>query len=332
MADSLGNGSVGNSGAVGNALGVNVTCPEASCGDYLALQTRYLDEVYKPQLAWQTALSTITGIYSLIKQHQVIKEYLKLAKQQVAIAQDYLKLAQNHYHTISVPTWKCQKMLFDRYVSSFSSYENEYVADAFRLKEYSPEYKLQEGRALATVQLMFDKARIQRRRQTGKYNTGRACYDNTYFSIQQALAKTAAANHAYRFEETRKFKLDQWYWQRRTQGAAIVDNMANRVVSGLNGGASVANQGLSLVGDGVGRVQSAFQFVENGYTNLANFYGSVANTAFQFAGYAYGRSQATPFSGGGQGGSYGAGGSLLRANTMSNQQYNGSGTSTGWMG
>lgn len=298
MAD-LGNSGVGiTGGGVGNNLGVNVSCPEASCGDYLALQTRYLDEVYKPQLAWQTALSAITGVYSLIKQHQVIKEYLKLAKQQVRIAEDYLKLAQDHYHSISVPTWKCQKMLFDRYVNSFGNYETEYTADAFRLKEYNPEYKVQEGRAIATVQLMFDKARLQRRRQTGKYNTGRACYDNTYFSIQQALAKTAAVNHAYRFEENRKFKLDQWYWQRRTQGAAIVDNMANRVVSGLNGGASVANQGLSIVGDGVGRVQSAFQFVSEGYGALSNFWGGVANTAFQFAGYSYGRSQAMPFGGG----------------------------------
>jgi hypothetical protein len=313
MADFLGGSTAGN-------FGGNISCGD-NCEAWKEMTNKYLEDVAKPQLAFQTILSTLVGVYALVKQHQLMKEYLKLAKRQVVIAEEYLQLAKDHYHSISVPTWKCQKMLFDRYVSGFAPYETEYLSDAFRLKEYSPEYKAQEGRAIATVQAMFDKARLQRLRQNGKYNRGRACFDSTYFAIMQAQAKVAAVNHAYRFEENRKFKLDQWYWQRRTQGVAVVSDMGNRVVGGLNGGAGVANQGLGLVGDAVGRVQGAFGFVENGYTNLANFWGGLANTAFQFAGYSYGRSQAMPFSGGmGGSGIMGGSGSGL-GGVMSNSMY-----------
>ena len=263
-------------------------------------QKSYLNDYYKPRDNWQKALSTLVGIYSLVKQHQIMQEYLKLAKEQVKQAERYLALAESHYNTIAVPTYRCQKDLFTRYLGKFSGYECSYLEEAFRLKEYDPEYKLQEGRAISTVQHMFDKARLQRRRQVGKYNTGLACHDNSYFTVMQAQAKVSAVNHAYRFEENRKFKLDQWYWQKCTAGIGIVDSMGNRVVSGLNGGASVANQALNSVGNAYGLVQNAFQFVENGYTNLANFWGSVSNTAFQFAGYQYGRSQASPFNNGAQ--------------------------------
>lgn len=274
-----------------------VSAADKEAEAYKEIQNKYRTDYLIPRDRWQSALALLVGVYSLIKQHQIMKEYLNLAKDQVKQAERYLKLAEDHYATISVPTFKCQKKLFERYLTEFSGRENAYLEEAFRLKEYTPEYKLQEGRALATVQMMFDKAALQRRRQIGKYNVGRACHDNTYFAVTMAQAKVAAANHGYRFEEARKFKLDQWYWARQSAGIGIVDSMAGRVVSGLNGGAAVATSGLNAVGGAYGIAQNAFKFVENGYTNLANFWGSVANTAFQYAGYQQGRSQAMPFGG-----------------------------------
>lgn len=260
---------------------------------------------------WQQVLAGLTGIYGLIKQHGIIKEYLKLAKEQVAQAERYLKLAESHYNEVALPTYKCQKELFTRYLGQFGGYETKFIAEAFRLCEYCPDYKLQEGRAIATVQAQFDRAQQQRRRQVGKYNTGRACHDATQFAISGALAKVAAVNHAYRFEENRKFKIDQWYWQRKLAGASFVADMRGNVISGLNGGASVATSALGGIASALSARGSAVDGAGSGYGALASFYGGLAQTGFTTMGYGIGRNAAMPYGAGMYGGSQGLLGSVM---------------------
>lgn len=263
--------------------------------DWCNCQLDYLNNYYRPRDEWQKALSILVGIYAMIKQHQIMQEYLALAKEQVAKAERYLRLAERHYYEIAITTFNCQKSLWNRYLDDFGSFETRYVADAFRLIEYDPEYKVQEDRNIRCVGSMFDMAARQNARQRGKYNPGFACHDNAYFSIMRVQSQVSAVNHFYRHEENRKLVFDEWYWQRQTAGIGIVDSMGNRTVAGLNQAGQVANQALGQVNNAVSLVQNAFRFVENGYTNLANFWGSVANTAFQFAAYQQGRSNAGAF-------------------------------------
>ena len=273
---------------------------DARATDLISVSNRHEATREKLALA-STVLSGLIGTYGLIRQHGIISEYLKLAKEQTAQADRYLKLAESNYNDISVPTFKAQEGLFNRYLSQFGGYETRFLADAFKFDEYTPDYKLQEGRAINTVQVQFDKAQLQRRRQVGRYNTGRACHDATMFGIARATAKVAAINHAYRFEESRKFKLDQWYWSRKVAGVGVVDSMRGNVISGLNGGSAGATSGINAISSAVGAKSQVFQNVENGYTNLANFYGSIANNGFSVAGFQLGRSAVSPFTGGSSG-------------------------------
>jgi hypothetical protein len=248
-------------------------------------------------VTWQQGLSTIIGVYGYIKQYDIMKDYLKLAKEQVAQAERMTVLAEKNFNDISLPAYQAQRSLFDRYLTNFSGYETTYVEDAFRLKEYDPDYVTQQGRAVGTVQAMFDRAALQKRRTLGKYNQGRACHDATSFAINTALAKAAAADHAYRFEEGRKFRLDQWYWSRRTAGAGLVSDMASRVVSGLNGGVAGIQSGFASMAGAFSARMNALSEVGSAYGAMANFYGGIAQAGFGTAAYGMGRTNASGYGG-----------------------------------
>lgn len=234
---------------------------------------------------WQAVLASLIGTYGLVRQYQILQDQLNLAERSVTQADDYLALADSAYNNISVPTFTRQAQQFDRYTSTFGGYEDIYMADAFRLQEYTPQYDVQMGRTLASVQAQFDKAALQRKRMTGKYNTGRACHDATWFATMTALAKVDAVNHGYRYEDSKKITLDGWYWDRRTAGARINEAHASRIVSGINGGASVVGDGLNSIGNSIGRVQGAVAQASQAFGEQSNFFGSLANSAFRGAGF-----------------------------------------------
>jgi hypothetical protein len=242
-----------------------------------------------PRDNWQRDFTTIIGTYAVIRQFQLYEEQLALARQTVRQAEDYLDLTKWNFWNIAVPTWNRQRDLFDRYVANFAYYEVEYMSDAFRFKEYEPDYTTQEGRTQGQVQYIFDRAALQRKRQIGKYAAGRACHDAVYFATMTALAKVDAANHGYRYEEAKKRELDAWYWQRRTDGARITDSMANRVVAGINNGANVATNAINAVGRAVSALVSATNAAGTATHNAAQAYGALANGAFRAQGYAMGR-------------------------------------------
>lgn len=248
-----------------------------------------------PRQTAEVVLSGLIGVYSLVRQHQIQRDYLRLAEEQVEQAERYLLLSEDNYNNIAVPTFRCQKDLFDRYLSDFSGRESEFLTDAFKFDEFTPDYDVQEGRALGAVSAAFGRARQQRRRNIGKYNTGRACHDIVETSIAEARASVAAVNTAYRYEEQRKFRFDQWYFQRRTAGVAMVSDMASRVVSGINQGVAGVNSALAGVGSAVAASNQAFQFVENATTNQANFFGSLGRTAFDNGQRIRGRNSAIDF-------------------------------------
>lgn len=263
---------------------------------------KYIDDYLIPVFAVQSALATIIGVYAYQKQFEILKEQLALTERAVVIAEEYLALAKDNYYNISVPTWQRCRDLFDRYRNEFEDYENHYVAEAFRMKEYAPDYALEEGRAIGVVQSRFDRAAKHRLRQLGKYNRGRACSDMLLFAIGTALATVDAVNHGYRYEEAKKRALDEWYWRRQSDGIKLVDSMRGHVISGINNGANVATNGLNAVGGAVGRVQEGISMQAASMSNLADAYGGLANSMFQLAGYGMGRMAGSPFAFGGQAG------------------------------
>jgi hypothetical protein len=290
-----------------------------------AIATCYVDGYYKPLAIAQVALGALVGTFGLIRQTEIAADYVDIAREQIAQADRLVVLAEQNYREIAVRAFTCQKELFTRYQSEFQGFENIYLADAFRLQEYVPDYLTQQGRAVASAGSAFDRAQLQARRSVGKFNTGRACFDNTVFAIERALARTAASDRAYRFEESRKFRLDQWYWARRTAGINVSDSMASRVVSGVNGGASVGASGFGNVVNAFGNSQNAAQLAGSALANQGNIFGGLANFGFSNVGYGLGRAttggQLGGTSAGGFGGGFGGGNGGI--NTLAGAGFNG---------
>ncbi len=294
-------------------------------------QQQYL-QYLQARNAWQMILGTFVGIYALIRQYELFKEQLKIARAILRQQEDYLTLAKRHYNEITVPAFNRVRDLFDRYISKFAGYEERFMQDAFKYDEYTPEYNTQEARVLSKVYVQFDRAARTANRARGKYNAGRPCHNATWFASMRALAAVDAVNHAFRYEEAKKERLDRWFWSRKLGGATFETNLGNRAVSGLNRGVIGAVQGLNAVGAAYDNLIEAQGPLSAAYANLGNFWGSVANGAFRMAGYAYGMSQmpwAPPPYGGGSYGLYGPGSVNFGAST--GMAVGGGSYSTGFM-
>lgn len=262
---------------------------------YKEVNDSYRKEYLIPQMVWQNILSTIIGIFAYVKQWEAIKKQIAIAERYVTLAERYYGLAEDNYFQIAKPTWQRQADLFDRYRTDFAHRENEYVAEAFRLKEYEPDHHLWEGRALGVVQSRFDRSIQQRMRQLGKYNRGRACHESLQFAIMRSLATTDAMNHGFRYEEEKKRLLDQWFWARQTAGVKVVETMRGHVISGINGGVAGANSAMQGIGTAVGQFGKATETLMGAWANMADFWGGMGNSAMKMAGYAQGRSLGMPF-------------------------------------
>ena len=265
----------------------NATRDQAS--KWQQVQMGYLGYL-KSRDAWQAILGGIIGAYAMIKQYMLFEKQIDIAEGVLDLQRKYYRLAEHHYYNVAIPTFNRMRDLYDRYVSQFQSYESRFMADAFRLKEYQPQYDAMEARVFGKVQQQFDRALRQKVRARGRYNAGRPCYDMQRFATLAAIARVDAINHAYRQEEHRKRQEDRWYWERRVAGMNYQHQLASRGISGILRGAGVATDGLRVIGDAGRNLIQAQEPLAAAYANMGNFWGSIANGAFQFAGYALGRS------------------------------------------
>lgn len=237
------------------------------------------------------AIASVTaslGTYGVIKQFDINQGMLVLAQNADARAAEYLAITQAAYNNITLPIFNADYTLFNRFLTSFANYQALYETEAFRLITYTADYVMQEGRSLAAVQRQFDKAALQRKRQNGKYNTGRARYESVWFATVTALAKVDMVNHSYRFEEARKRYYDTWYWSRQTAGAHVVQQMEADAISALNHAGAVVAQGLSSIGGAEKALLSAAENHENVMQARSNIWGGIANGSFEKAGYSMG--------------------------------------------
>lgn len=235
-------------------------------------------------VGWKAVLGAAVGTYGLIKQHDLQKQMVALSERGVINAERQQNLAESSYSSITLPAFTNQKLLFDRYRTTFARWEDIFTAEAFRLTTYTPDYVTQEGRALSVVQRQFDRAARQRRRQQGKYAAGRVLHDASWFAMQLAQAKIDASNHAYRFEEARKRAWDEFYWKRWADGSALVARMSAAVISGLNGAQAANTAALNSVAQAGKGLQDALTTEMSALNNMSSKWGGLANGAFSFAG------------------------------------------------
>lgn len=233
----------------------------------------------------RAVLANVVGTYGIIKQYEYQKDQLDLARQTADQAQAYLDLANDQYNNIALPAFSRMLALLDRFNANFSGYYSQYLTEAFRQQEYTPDYAVQQGRAMSSVQAKIDRAALAKRRATGRYATGRRCADNLQFAIMGAQARVDACRAGYQFEDLRKRKMDSWLFSKWADGAGILGTIATHAVSGLNGGVALTSNALDGVGKATDTVSHSIDNQLTALGNLGDKWGGLANGAFQFAGY-----------------------------------------------
>ena len=256
----------------------------------------WVDAVGAKQCSWQQTLAGIIGVYGYIRQFELQGRMVDCAEAQKEQAQDYLDLTTDQYNTVFKPIFDCIKQEFTDAHACFAEYEKDFVELAFDCEPYVPDYVSQQGRVLGAVQSQFDNADKQRRRQLGKYETGRCKSESVRFALATATAKTDALNAAYRYEEARRDRWEEVYWNRKVQAVQVTQNVFNRVFGSLTSSGNVVANGLGTIGTAFGRSLDAYGAFASATSGLSDLFGTLANGAFQFAGYqSFGRS---PFNAG----------------------------------
>lgn len=254
-------------------------------------------------------LMGVVGTYGVVKQHSLNSRAIEVAERGADRADEFFLFTQRQYREISVPTYQCFKDEFTGFHDQYSRLEELFTDLAFSQDEYTTDYVSVEGRVVSTVQQQFDRGRKETTRQLGKYQTGRHKSENLRFALAAALARSDAANTAYRYEEDKESRFDTEYWARRVQAIQAVQNIGSRVFAGLGSGSAAIAQGL---GSSNNALQGTFRAAENVSGALAgqsDFFGSLSNGAFQSAGFSQGNGNNSAFGyNGGFGGGFGFGG------------------------
>lgn len=233
------------------------------------------------------ALAGIVGTWGLVEQWKLQNRITELAERSSDRSDNFLTLATDKYNTVDRPTFDLMRALFDRY-SARTLREDAFLDCAFSLKSYCPDYCLAEGRALSSVQRVFDLSFKARRRSLSPYATGRACHDMTYFATRLAEAKVNAATDAYNRERAKKLAHDKWYWERWKDGANYLISIGNRAVNAITAGAAGLSTGIAGIGQSVAVAAEGASGQAGALANSAQFWGNVASGGLNGFGQAVG--------------------------------------------
>lgn len=240
--------------------------------------------VMAQQNTWQSALATVIGTYGYIRQAQALDRQVDLQERMVDNADDYLALANRSFDQVTLDAYMCQKTLFERYRDDLDACVDEFLTESKRLTEYTADYDAAEGRAVMSVRRSVDRARRKRTLARSRYAVGQCCHEEIWFDVEQARLESNAANAAYEAERQIKFRLDEFYWQRQSIGAQLVENYRTHIISGVNSGTTNVANGLNAIGGAVSAGTRAGAQLGDAIRDQASFFGTLANGAFRFAG------------------------------------------------
>ena len=241
------------------------------------------------ELGFMGTFMAALGTYGVIQQYQLLERQTDLNERTVDYAERYLQLAERNYDEITLDAYTAQKALFDRFTSQFAPFELEFLNEAKSRLNYEPDYEGQAGRATAGIGQQYTLLRQRRRRQRSKYATGECCHEELMLDIMQATALSDATNRGYRYEDDRKLRLDEWYWQHYSQAIQLVENMRANVITGINSGVANATGAVSAITGMLSQMNAAVRGASDAMQDQASFFGTLSNGAFRMMGFNWGR-------------------------------------------
>lgn len=241
------------------------------------------------ELGFMGTFMGLLGTYGVVKQYDLLERQTDLNERMVDYAERYLTLAENNYTDITLNAYNRQTALYDRFLTDFAPFELEFLNEAKSKLDYTPDYAGQAGRATAGIGQQFTTMRQRRARQRSKYATGACCHEDLMIDVMQASALADAMNRGYRYEDDRKLRLDEWYWQHYSQAIQLVENMRANVITGINSGVANATGAVSAITGMLSQMSSATRGLSDAISDQASFFGTLSNGAFRMMGFNWGR-------------------------------------------
>lgn len=270
----IGGGGGGGGGASGGDDGWHQKTmnPGSWGGIQLGIETRHL--------TWMSILAGLVGTYSLIRDYQLRKRMVDLHERSVDQAEEYLELAKRHYNEIALPAFNRTRDHFDYVRNNYRPFIDLYLREAKRWLVYTPDYDTAMGRTISVVQTQLDRARKQRSRMRGKFEIGRSCHEDLIFSIRGAELRASAADRGFRYEDAKKQKMDEFYWNRLSAGAEVAASAMANAISGLNQSSAMVSTALGRVGDATQGIARATSLLTGAMGEQSDFYNGLGNVGF----------------------------------------------------
>jgi hypothetical protein len=255
-------------------------------------------KISKQEIAANVSLQTlINGFFAglgLVKQYDMMEKQGELYEAQRDATLRNIALAENNYNQMALPAYKKAEEYFHVYYRRQWETKLKTIADCgLKDCEYTPDYNRWVSRGLADVVKVVNQAKLAGRRQLDKYSAGACCEQDYRFAELQAVLVTDTVNLGRVYEDERKLKMDNFFWNKYLSTAQIIQNIGSLAANINQYGKSNIAQALQLTTQAISAFDRA---VESGFAALGqqgSFYGGLANLAGRFTGEAYGRDAAT---------------------------------------
>lgn len=243
------------------------------------------------ELTWQAVSQAFLLAAGYAKQFDLAEKQGDLADAQRDAVGRNMALAEKNYSEMALPAYKQAEAYFHQfYRKSWEPKLLEIAKCGLKDCEYEPDYNRWVTRGIVDVAKVVNGAKIAARRNMDVYSAGLCCDLDYRFAELQSKLTVDTINIGRVYEDDRKAKLDQFYWNKFTTVGGMIQNIGTLAANINQFGKGAVNQALSLQTQAVAGFDRA---VESGMEALKNQSGLISSLGGLIggnSGRAYGQS------------------------------------------
>lgn len=229
--------------------------------------------------AWTDYVPLFISAIGMYKQYQMYEQMGDLAEAQKAMVEAQMAIYNSTFKDITKPSHERAR---DKLYGTYWNDLYRQVKQAIDCGLGSCEYDATEAgveaaaRAVADVAIVMRTARRTAKRSLSPSAVGACCDNDFRMASLQAQLTSDAVNSAIRYTDEKKFKWDQFFWQKMTGAATIIQNIGGLAA---NVHANAASNITSIINSGTAVLGAANQATESGFSALnaqAGLFGGIA--------------------------------------------------------
>jgi hypothetical protein len=275
------------------AAGVNLSSGTSGVAAY-ALYSANATAIAAAEAASKVSLQGVVNSFLLAagyaKQFDLAAEQGRLADAQRDAVGRNITLTERNYTELALPAYKQAETYFHQYYrKTWEPRLLDIAKCGLANCEYTPDYNRWIQRGIVDVAKVINGAKATAKRALDPYSAGLCCDIDYRFADLQARLTVDTINLGRVHEDERKLRIDQFYWNKLTTTANLINSIGvmagNMNQYGKQGIASALQLQTSAISGFDNAVQSGFSALGQS----ANLYGSLGRALGDNRGTAQGR-------------------------------------------